>query len=644
MKILIPFIILNFAGVYFLYKFNIDKIISYNILLFASLCMIYAGSLFNLLKPVTFLVFSILIIMAIKGLSVIIKGQCKNTEGDIYLILNGVTSIIFAIIFSVQKPMLYYWDEIKLWGPSAKAVKYFDRLCTVGINPTHMDRNYPVGNSILNYFFSFFSKDFSEEILLLSYAFLYFAAFSASAYLIYKWTRSHSIGVISYFVFLLLPFIVSFHSYSSDYSNILYAYGTSMVDFNLSIVFLIAIVVYLYKPESYWFLFPLGFLVTIKKSGIFFAILAFCIISCFELFGFRGKNWKFKKALKTIAIALIVPIIVYLSWNTHVNSTYEFPTDSGYNLTGEVLTEDYAYTDYIEEELPPLLSIFNSSLRSERHAEILDEMKDYFLTNREVIFIKDIHLIMLLFILGLLASIYSEKQYRLPVFFINLGITLGCGVYNLIISYQMQFYNDKMVEYPRYMLSYYLGWICVILLLFCISIGINPIIKKCLLTFILILTVGYIYDTGLDLTIISTPDNVYYDRIRVTENCEESKKILKENDRVYLVRPEGDDITLLNYSYSLMPAYVNIDTFNTGINFTRDFKSDKNNLNENLEYNIADKETFTELMRNYFDYVYVTEAGDDFIGSYSDLFENGISDYTLYRITNEEIPMQVATI
>ena len=45
-------------------------------------------------------------------------------------------------------------------------------------------------------------------------------------------------------------------------------------------------------------------------------------------------------------------------------------------------------------------------------------------------------------------------------------------------------------------------------------------------------------------------------------------------------------------------------------------------------------------MAEYFDYVYVVEPDEEFTESYSQLFSDGMAEGALYRVTDQEIPMQ----
>lgn len=653
MEILIPLILLNFAGIYFSDKAKIGQSIGYTVLLIGSLNALYFASLINLLLPVAILVFIFLFGMSVISIFKILTGQIR-AKFDVFLFLNNITAFIFTIIFKIQKPFLYYIDEIRIWGPAAKAVKHFNRIYSIGVNPIPADRNYPVGNAILNYFFSFFSKDFSEVFLLLSYAFLYFAAFSVTAAVIYKRTKSYNIAIISYFIFLILPFTTRYHSYSVDYGNILYAYGTSMVDLNLSIVFIMIIALYFYSRKSKWYLLPLIFIVTIKKNGIFLALLAFCIIACYELFSFGKKNWSFKNAISTCLITLAVPLIVISTWKLHLkvfepNLNHDLNT---YNLTeaADSVKENAISNESSDENkavLPSetsILALFNPKLRTERYKAILAEMKNYFLYNKETIFMRDIFLIIVLTIIGIIASFKQSKSLRIPSFLVTIGLTAGCFVYNLVIAYQMQFYRDMMIEYPRYMLSYYFSWIFIAVIIFSTSKHLSLKFKKLLLCAILIFSVNDMYKMGLDYTVINSPENVYIYQKNVEMQAEKIKSVVNKDEKIFIVFEDGKDTDYYSYRYRLLPIHSGYDTKNSGIDFSINFRKKLDYENGRTYFNVADGKTFTNVMRDYFDYIYIISADRDFVLDYGNLFSDGISFNSLYKITDEKIPMQAVAI
>lgn len=662
MMILCPVIILNIASLYIKNKLKTNAMTAYFILLMFSINTLYFAALVNLLKPAAIWVYTILGSLIIYGFVKNKNNQNRLKEKDedsIYLLLHNLSCVVFSIIFYIKKPALYYWDELNIWGPSAKVVKLFDRLYSIGINPSTNDRNYPAGNALLNYFYSFFDADFKEYVLLLSYAFLFFACFAFVASVVYKLTKNHTIAIGTYFVFLLSPFMAANHLPSKDYSSLSYAYGTSMVDFNLAVVFIGVLALYFGERNRKWFLLPLIYLITIKKNGIFFALLAVCIIGCYEFFTFKIKGWKLKKAIITCVSALAVVLVSYGAWTVHLDH-YELPVQKQiFNLkdtasikeidnertnkqTGEISNQ--TQNKRVKPNQTSVKAIFVSALRTERYREILNEMSWYFMNNYETIFMKDFLLIIILFILGSFTAFYQEKGKKLAVFFISLGLTAGCFVYNLVIAYQMQFYNDMMVEYPRYMLSYYFGWIFVILMLFIITPAIKEHLKNILLTLVLVITVFNIYYTGLDYTIIDGPQNASRWRRSITYNTDNLKNVLEEGDRVYLVYKDQDGLTYIRYKYNLLPALTSVDDKSTGIDFSINFREKIDYTSDRQYYNVASPKKFTEVMRTYFDYIYVVEPDEEFYNTYGHLFSDGMVPGVLYKITDNNTPMQEVVV
>lgn len=662
MLVIMPLMILGLFSISARENYDIDSMVVFFVSLMLFLDILYFAALVDKLRIVAIILFISFLSITIY----ILAKKCKERKlytifknCNVYFGLFNISCVVFSLIFSVKKPALYYWDELNIWGPSAKAVKLFDRLYSIGINPSTNDRNYPPGNAILNYFFSFFDSDYSEYVLLISYAFLFLACFALVASVIYKLTKNHTVAIGSYFVMLLSPFIAANHLPKADYSSISYAYGTTMVDFNLAVVFIAVIALYFGERNRKWFLLPLIYLITIKKNGIFFALLAICVIGCYEFFVFKEKGWKLKKAVVTCLSAIVAIGLAYGAWTVHLDY-YELPKQEKiFNLKdAQPKTEvkqavDAEKTEEISE-LPAkkrvkpretsIKAIFIPSLRTERYNEILDEMKWYFINNKEIVFCTDIVLIGFLFVLGIVAAIRGKKEWRIAALFTVFGITAGCFVYNLVIAYQMQFYNDMMVEYPRYMLSYYFSWIYLVMFMFLTSEKIRDSVKNMLITTVLTVSLVYVYGTGLDYTVIDRPQNPASWAKSVTEQTKKVNMVLEKGDRVYLVYPDQDGETYIAYRYNLQPAYAGIDTLSTGIDFSINFREKIDYTSDRQYYNVASPQKFTDVMNTYFDYIYVIQPDEEFYTSYSELFSDGMTTGTLYKVTTGEIPMQAVIL
>ncbi len=656
MLALLPVLLISFTSLFVKRTLKTDGMTAYFIMLTSSLNIIYFAALVDLLRPAAALIYIFLFLATIAGALSCIRNRISpfsNWKEDIFLNFNNITCVVFAIIFSVVKPGIYYWDEFNLWAPSAKVVKLFDRLYSIGINPSTNDRNYPPGNAILNYFFSFFDGQFKEYILLLVYAFLFIACFSMAASAIYKITDSLPISIGSWLIFMLSPFMAAYHTHSVRYDSLSYAYGTTLVDFNLPVVFLGAMALYFAYRDKKWYLLPMLFLLTIKKNGIFLALLGFCIISCFELFTSKENKWGFKKAIINIVLALVIPLAAYSAWFIHLDAYEMVRQEPLFDLKDRTVVtvqkeataekESRIENRRIKHSETSIKAIFIPSLRTERYNEILQEMKWYFINNKETIFTTDIILIGILFVLGNLAAICHEKEKRLAVFFVSTGLTAGCFVYNIVIAYQMQFYNDMMVEYPRYMVSYYFGWIYVILFLFVTAPGLKDVFKQGIMSLIIFITIFDIYKTGLDYTVFNAPENAYVWGREIKRSTEFANSVLEKGDRVYLVYKDQETLPYIRYRYNLLPAYAGFDTQNTGIDFSINFRERLDLESDRQYYLIASPEKFTDVMKHYFDYIYVIESDEEFYDSYSTLFSDGLTPGTLYTITDNDVPMQAVT-
>lgn len=744
MTVLIPVVILSLASMMMAELTGKNSTVSYLILLMSSLNVLLLAGMVNFLKPAAILLYAGLI--GAELLFFLKKGKQQTMavfkkHWDPYMGLNWASSALFAVIFSIQKPKFYYWDEFAFWGPSAKLVQMADHFYTIGLNPSKTHGSYPPGNAVINYFFSFFSGEFQDHILLLSYALFYFAVFSLVARVIYDRTKNHIAAISSYFVLFLSPFMAQTHVPMADYSSLSYAYGTAMADFNLVVGFAAVIALYLADRKHSWYLLALGYLVTFKRVGIFFALLAVCVIACWELFTRSTEKRHWKKACVRLLISALLPVLVFSAWGKHVYHYYEswqpkemsfddphreeklaalaeqqtenmsddevqaaeesdqaetapdaaaetaevpdgswlyddtgwwyryadgsFATgwmerngfryhfdQKGYLQTGWHWIEGRPYYFYEDgvlstgqnwlERNPKLswISILVPAWGDTQFRSVLDEMYQNIQTNKGTFFGKDQYLILGLVLLGLVAFFGCEKKDRWNVLFIGLGLTAGCFIFCRVVTYEIYLFTNGMVEYSRYMMSYYFIWMFMAFLLVMMSPHLNQLIKQLILCGVLVVTLGNIAKMGLDYTVIAAPQNAYAKSMRIEQDLEPVKKVLKDGDSVYLVYKDQDGETFFRYQHYFLPNNAGIDTKNTWFDFSINFREEIDYTSDRQYYLVATPEKFTEAMQYYFDYIYVIEADPEFEDSYGQLFSDGLTNRNLYKVTDGAIPMQ----
>lgn len=644
MEALIPIIFLDLCGMLLRSKWNMDSAESYLIALMGSVAVLYIGGILNLLLPVAVGLFAgILILLAIvvkkgraKGLSFAAVLKPKEYFGP-FVLLNHFSCIVFAVIFSVSDPLFYYWDELAFWGTSAKAVKVFDRLYSVWPTPLH--NHLPPANALLSYFFSFFAAEFRPYLLLLSYAFLFFAVFAVAAELAYRKSDSLPFAAATYILLLLSPFMCVTHQEGINYQTLLYAYGTAMVDFNIAVVFLSVVVLYLRDPAKMWYLLPCVFLVNMKNTGVFFALLAMCVILCFTLFDAPAKK-RVRETIKKGAILLAVIAVSYGSWFVHLDA-FEPKSEQ------QIVLQDPAYLQQQAEDVRPdtalsqsALSILVPSLRSENYRFVMSEMRRAFLQEKSNLFLPDRYFVAVLTAAGILISMLFPKGKQLRALCVSSGLAVGCYIYCAAISYFISYYPEGLIEYPRYMSSYYFLWGYTILLL-AVSSEKGRRAKQaafCAVSLAALLLIG---KTGLDYTAINAPDTPYLAYRESEQRLQPVRDILKKDDRVYLVLPDLSTWGYIEDRYHLMPAICNQDTDGIGVDFTISFREALDADSDRQYYNIASPQQYAQLMRKHFDYVYVVDPDEEFRESYSHLFSDGMTKDTLYQVTDKDVPMQV---
>lgn len=641
---LIPVTILSFASIAVVDCIRKSGAITYLILLMASLDVLYLAATADVLRPATILLYGLFIGLIL--LYIVRNGRKKTLETikknfDIYMALNWLSSALFAVIFTIQKPRLYYWDEISFWGPSAKYMKLTHHIHTIGINPYTNRSEYPAGHSILNYFFSFFTRDFAEYLFLLSFALLYFAVFSMIARVIYEKTQNHIVGISSYFVLFLSPFMATVHKPLPDYSSLSYAYGITMPDFTIAVVFAAVIALYLADRKSAWFLLPLAFLLKVKNAGILFVFLAICVIACIAFFSCDRIHRRIKQVCVGLLTVCLIPLLLCGLFG---------PLPDSVTTENEIAAEQSAeqprfdwVEDFKEEHPYSKLCVVFTQLGTERYHEVLRSMPDYFFHNHETIFGRDIFLIAGLFLLGVFAAFGFDKKHRLSVLGVNLGLIIGCFMYSRIIAYRVQFFENGMVEYPRYMQSYYFAWMFVAFMLVMIAPHSRQLLKQLFLCVILLVTTHSITTTGLDYTILSAPQNAYVQAEQIEQQLKPVKEVLKPTDRIYLIFKDQDSEAYSTYQYAFLPNNAGIDTKGTDIDFSICYREEIDPESPRQYYNVASPEEFTNIMQEYFDYVYVIEPDKEVKDSYGSLFSDGMHNGHLYKITNDTIPMQEVT-
>lgn len=667
MSVLLPVLLLNLAALLLQEFLHTSSMHCYFTALCTALAVLYAAGVCGVMPAAA----AGLWVLTAAGAAVYLVRHLHKKDlaarlrdyADPFALLYNGAAAVFAVIFTLQKPLCYYWDEYSFWSVSAKYVKYYGQY--YNRQPDLTFSTLPPMNSVLGYFFMYFSRDFADYKLLLAYAFLMLAVFAMTAAWLHKKTQNLPLAVGAFAVLVFSPFWEAYHTAAEDYSSLSYAYGTTMVDFLIAVVFLGCAVSYLESGHALLTLPPLVYLTLMKNTSVFFALQAAALITFFAVFASEKKP--LKKALSVVLTLVLTMAVVgtsYLSWFWCLAKTTPESTVSAFTLTepeGErgimrapaaqpeteiaetpqEQTEEPAELKQDEEQADGgFLSIFVASRRSQRHKQVLETMRQEFATAKITAFVPDRFLVVLLLALGLLCAALCKK-HRLPLVLLAVALAAGALVYNLTISYFIADFNDGMVEYPRYMTSYYWLWLYMVFLVAVpILHAVRPAAAQLAVAALACFGLATVLNTGLSHTVFAAPQNAYAQELAAEEIIEKYRDFLTKDTRVYVPLRDQDTWSYFLYKQRLLPALADVDTLNSGVDFTVSFRDHIDPDSERTYYNVADPATFTEVMRTYFDYVLIVDPDPEFVQTYSSLFAGGVRGGVLYKITGEDIPLQ----
>ncbi len=560
----------------------------------------------------------------------IYKKSDIRTYFSFTVIITNITCLVFFIIYIIQSPVFYYWDEYLLWGNYSSAMHAYNNLPNfhAGITDNYSDT--AVTGALLSYILQFFGSVFEHWAVYFAYSVLCFFTLGTVAEYIFNKTKGKSISIITYLFFLLLPFFQQYHIYSADYTSISYAYATAMVDYLLAILCVAAVILYFACKQKPFYLLAFLALVLCKDIGVFFAIISALIIAVFELF---ASDKKVIKRLVSVIISFTVIVVSFLGWNVFAVLADDFSIDSSPKTDTPIALTDldyYAQQTDNEVEADPqsynsekgakvrsdetiydsnyvmhvnnykislysavhlsfinveqldisasqitsfnivkslITSLFMPFARAPEANNALSQFISSIFNFSTYLYIKDIYLIVGLILLGILTAVFAQKKKRMAAILTTAVFIVGFYVYLMFMSAIVATFNDGMVEYGRYFMPYYTIWIFVAITIFICT-------AKKYLFFINIGAVGVVlvmlfslYTTGLDKTIIAAPDNVYGDFKIRAENIQNHSEILTKGTNIYSLQKPENTMENAFISTLMHPAYINNDINQSGFNF-----------------------------------------------------------------------------
>lgn len=569
-------------------------------------CMIcvweYIFALLGLL-PYSVLLFIVLIV----GLNVLLICRVRPSVSDIIKFFTPgiIIYILCGIVFT-----FFYWnkitvggDEYSAWAITVKHMFYYDQLPCQGESNVCYN-NYIPGVPLVKYFFLKLIGAYKENALYFNHAMWMVSLLIPIFAKVDVSTKRQK--VVEY-IFKLAICIFLPSTFCTD------SYSFLVVDCLLGLMFAYGIFMILTQEKDGHFYFceclVMMMLVLTKELGI---VLAATLALMIILDGFTEVKWKTWKNM-----FMFLPVgIPYLSWKIFLKLYAE-------NMT--------ATANSMKVSVEAFVQLLTGGGTEEQYAIVRTFLKAFFNLKDVKLYGSEIpipgigYLIISVVCLFALKKLLGKRCYRLI-----LGLCGGMLAYYGVLFYWYCYLkaDDPNVyilsSYRRYTTSFWMGVLLAIMMTYLYSHYERRWVYSIVLGWMGIST----------LSIGMTGGRGYWrnaGRIALTEsyigNLQHQKENINKGDKVYVVS-QDDGAGFLWAIYALTPVQCNLEKDGeTGLpTYSLGYNSE--NVTGASNYSI---EEWSDILQEY-DYVYVCKTNERFEDTYGALFEDDITDDTLYKI------------
>ncbi len=661
----LPVFIMCFTGYFLHRKLHTTPMSSFACVLSGGVLFVWFFAAFDLIVIGIALFYALCVILAICQIYLDTKSgkfHLLTQYFNISVILFLIACLIFSAIYAFQSPLFSYWDEYSYWGTAARQTHLTGSLPPVENFGLNTFSNLPTGSAVLGYLFSVFSSEYNDFSLYFSYIVVALAFFALVTEFSCKKAKNPFIQLSVFLFFVVSAFFQTYHIATPDHTFVSYVFGTAMVDFLLSIYLALSVILYLSNKDlsvKYFYFLPALLACITKDVGILFAILATCVIFCFEIFtSFKSIKVIIKRTLLFLLSFVLYFSIYYFAADIHTlhvsgnlphqnisitaNNLEQFQLDEIDEKESVNNADDIGAQEVVDAHVPAstsslwlniMLSVFSSDYRNAGQNEVISAMFSQFKEESTTFYINDTLLCAILIFSGAIFTFLVPKKYRTSLLMANIGVAVGAVLYVIAISFFIANFNDGMVEYTRYMTTYYWFWIYLVTALaFKVAIGFG---RPYFITLLSILLTVFVFYIDLDETVINSPENNYAQAAEAKRDVDIYNDVLSSSPRILMIADRNNDYNYNLYRHRLLPAYVNVDMYNTGIDFSIGFVEKEYAGDENSTvFTIANDEEFLQIVTENFDYIFIAYPHIEFIQSYGEHFVNPLQQGKLYEVVN----------
>lgn len=548
------------------------------------------------------------------------------------LVLFLAGSALFWVLFAVNQPMFTQWDEFTAWGLAPKMLK--ETGIFYAADPVNLAayQTYPA-TSLITYFYQGLSPEFSEWQCLAALDSLALACVCAAAGLSRKkWPAA----VLLFGCGVLLPYF--FSTIPAGTASTVYA--NAMADLPLAMLFGGALCVY-FGAGPLAAAPALALLTMTKDIAFAYGLIAVFVLFVYELAG-SPRQW-----LRHLgrSVLLAVPVLaVFLLWGRYCAAV-----DPNTTVGGAVGSGGMSYGAVLVGGVQQLLGIG----REPKFAQIMDLMAHAFTGRRVCLLGSGLVTVLVITLVAAAAWFCAEqgapRRRVLAVYAAMAFCFAALYVFHLILY----FYNFAepealaLKDYERYLSSYYLGWLLVMLCL--LGRGSRARLTGLAVGGAAVCFAAVFLWRGVPVAgFWSGTDSLYTLRADVQRRAAVANEVLDWDDRV-LVISQGDDATRwYYYKYELTAKVVNGygGIYWGGEDKTHRWDSDFMNLVESLNWEKYDYQAVCNIhsLVDYLaemdcQYLLIDRADDYLEQEFSPYFEGGLTPdmpATLYRFEGKD--------
>ena len=572
-------------------------------------------------------------------------------------------TLAFFVCFAVRQPQFGEYDEYSFWGTAAKLTRMQNVLYSDAKFSWPWPATQNPGLVVLTYFFQVFGA-FAAWKVHLAYDVLLFACFAAVLGGI-RW-KDYALAFAAGAACWLAPYVFTIYQQQIYVSHVyMLAYG----DIPAGIVFGGAVAFWLALREKqgpFWALLPvLALAANIKSNTFVLSLAAAGIVAADLLFFPQQRPWRrgLPARLGRGALAFAAPAGIYAAWNL-------------WYVTG--LVRRNAAGGGMGDTSQPLTAVAVNGLRMllglpagdyyearrARYEAMLAAMRDAFLHSKITMLGPGVVVVGLFAVLLAGAVILApgwRRRLRTAVLWGLCAVCFAAYNFMMLLSYAFVFSDTTgagLVDYNRYLYTYYLGWFLVTLALVCLEARLSGRWLHVLgSAAVLGLACGMLFVISRyvqpELCVLGYADSEFSDAqtaraetARVAAAVEEdpARSGDVQAQRVFLVSQGDDGRRWFQYSYELLPMILQYGSTELGGG------GGTYGLPElydgTLYYHGYTAQALMDYLKQNCDYVFVAEGSDVFTQSYAALFSDGLAaaqdGQAVYRVTDSGMVLVAA--